>query len=159
MRTAMWLFQTLIDTSGSQGHFNFYTNILFDFDSSFNEKTEQLFRHTLRIPETDFAKVTAEDLEGMYKEDYQKMSQSQDFGLCVNLVKLALMLKDRIKQNTLIGPILNGLYHIQQYNFDLKYLDELILESEIVNDGLTNYAKENLKFISNQIRRLEVSIP
>lgn len=30
----------------------------------------------------------------------------------MNLVKLALMLKDKIKQNTLIGPILNGLYHI-----------------------------------------------
>jgi hypothetical protein len=67
----------------------------------------------------------------------------------MNLVKLALMLKDKIKQNTLIGPILNGLYHIQLYNFDLKYRDELILVSEIVNDGLTNYAKENLKFISN----------
>lgn len=77
----------------------------------------------------------------------------------MNLVKLALMLKDKIKQNTLIGPILNGLYHIQLYNFDLKYLNELISESEIVSDGLTSYAKENLRFISNQIRRLEVSIP
>lgn len=38
-------------------------------------------------------------------------------------------------------------------------MNELILESEIVNDGLTSHAKENLKFISNQIRRLEVSIP
>lgn len=67
MDTAMWLFQTLIDTSGSQGNFNFYTNILFDFDNSFNEKTEQLFRHTLRIPEKDFGRVTAEDLEDMYR--------------------------------------------------------------------------------------------
>lgn len=47
MDTGMFLFQTLLDTTGNYGNFNFYTNILFDFDSSFNEKTEQLFRHTL----------------------------------------------------------------------------------------------------------------
>jgi hypothetical protein len=76
MEIGTWLFQTLIDTTGSQGNFNFYTNILFDFDNSFNEKTEQFYRHTLKISPSEFEKITADDLEEMYKLDYNRMSQS-----------------------------------------------------------------------------------
>ena len=78
--------------------------------------------------------------------------------MCFQLVELILRIRDRVLNTSKMKPILNGLYWVQTHSKNLRNLECKIELAEVPINRLSSQARENLKFVCEVLKMVEVSV-